>query len=75
MCRCQPALMPTMQIEHRQHLMQLQRGSCAHLVVYLEVGRADQELGVRRGVVLDRSKDVLNSAANDAAAWRSSRRV
>lgn len=55
--------------------MQLQQGSCAHLVVDLQVGRADQELGVRRGIVLDRGEDVLDGAADDAAAWRSSRRV
>ncbi len=48
---------------------------CPHLVVNLQVGRADQELGVRRGVVLDRCEDVLDGAADDAAAWRSSRRV
>lgn len=39
-----------------------------HLVVDLQVGRADQELGVRRRIVLDRGKNVLDGARYDAAA-------
>lgn len=48
-------------------------GRYAHLVVDLQVGRTDQELGVRGGIMLDRSKDVLDGATDDATAWRSSR--